>query len=146
MSDKCLKILLIIYLIAVFNSNTFSQNTLVIDSDTIFFSPQINNFVDSISLLDTNKIWVYYDYTGCADYFLDNNNKDSSFIAFMNFVGIKIYASFKSNDGFIGKRCNKCKCPYGDRFNFKIDRSSYQKIQQQFIGTLNQTLFNYYKH
>jgi len=125
--------------------NAFSQKIVIIDNDSFYYSATKEDYIEKISVSDTNTLWMYYDYTGCADYFIDRNNRDSRFVFFMIFIQVPVLANIRSGDGIGNQRCNLCKCPYGARFNFKINRENRDKILKHFQGTLNLSLFGFYK-
>ncbi|NLJ06041.1 MAG: hypothetical protein GX437_00070 [Sphingobacteriales bacterium] len=113
----------------------------VLHSDTLIYSGSVPDFVEKIVSHDSGLLWLYYDYTDCADFFLQKTNKDSSFVAFLNKNNIRVYNYFSSFDGYTDVRCDLCKCPNGKRFNFKISIMDYQRLINLFSGTMNQQKF-----
>lgn len=127
------------FIVLTFTVN--AQKIKVIQSDTLIYSQQIPDYVEKIIFHDSTSVWAYYDYTDCADFFLSNNNKDSSFLEFFNKNKITVLSHFISTDGYVGVRCNLCKCPNGQRFNFKISKRDFENLIKLFEGTMNQQKF-----
>jgi hypothetical protein len=124
----------------------YSQKIEIIDNDTVFWSIDTADYIQKINYNKNVYLWAYYDLTNCSDFFLSkiSSEKSNSFIDYFEKNNIKIYNLLKSTDGYLEERCDNCKCPNGQRINFKIQKKDYKKILQLMKGTINSGYFHCY--